>query len=109
MTGFLTIVPRCLLRAPVIPPVRTRHVIIVLACMLSVVVSAPACPTCTARNDGVMQSLTHGSEPTSVMDVLLVVVMCGCVLWSAIATAGAITGERKRRKQVQQGQRHESE
>lgn len=56
-----------------------------------------------------MQSLTHGSEPTSVMDVLLVIVMLCCVLWSAIATAGAIAGERKRRKQVLQGQRHESE
>lgn len=109
MTDFLTIGSRCLLLVPVIPPVRTRHVIVVLAGMLSVVVPASACPTCTTRNDGVMQSLTHGSVPTSVMDVLLVVVMCGCVLWSAIATAGAISGERKRRKQVQQGQRHESE
>jgi len=104
-----TIVSGCPLRVPVIPPTGARYVVVTLACMLSAVVSAWACPTCTTRKDGMMQSLTHGSEPTSVMDVLLVVVMLCCVLWSAIATVGAISGERKRRNQVQQGQRHESD
>lgn len=109
MMESTTIVPECSRQASVASTTRVRFVIMVAACLLSTVVSMQACPTCETRNDGVMQALTHGSEPTSVMDILLVVVMLCCVLWSAIATVGAISGEKKRRKLVQQGQRHESE
>ncbi|MBN9400489.1 MAG: hypothetical protein J0I17_09970 ['Candidatus Kapabacteria' thiocyanatum] len=109
MTDSMTIASERSWYASVAPSIYLRYAIVMTACLLSTVVPVQACPTCTTRNDGVMQSLTHGSDPTSVIDILLVIVMLCCVLWSAIATVGAISGEKKRRKQVQQGHPHEAE